>query len=65
MLTQLKGLVALVTGGGSGLGLAVCKRLANNGVKVVSLDLTPNPDPIENVISLKGLHQLFEKCLLN
>ena len=54
MFNQLKGLVALVTGGGSGLGLAVCRRLANQGLKVVSLDIKPSPESIENVTSIKG-----------
>lgn len=53
---QIKGLVTLVTGGGSGLGLATWKRLALLGARVVTLDLTPPKDEptFKNVIHLKG-----------
>jgi NAD(P)-dependent dehydrogenase (short-subunit alcohol dehydrogenase family) len=36
---QLQGAVALVTGGGSGIGLAVVRRLAAAGAKVVVADV--------------------------
>ena len=38
-MTGFKDKVALVTGGGSGLGEAISKRLASNGVKVVVSDI--------------------------
>jgi NAD(P)-dependent dehydrogenase (short-subunit alcohol dehydrogenase family) len=38
-MTGLRGKVALVTGGGSGLGAAIAKRLAGQGVKVVVSDI--------------------------
>jgi NAD(P)-dependent dehydrogenase (short-subunit alcohol dehydrogenase family) len=38
-MTGLQGKVAIVTGGGSGLGEAIAKRLATNGVKVVVSDI--------------------------
>jgi len=33
--------VAVVTGGGSGIGLATCARLAQDGFSVAALDLQP------------------------
>jgi NAD(P)-dependent dehydrogenase (short-subunit alcohol dehydrogenase family) len=35
-------LVAVVTGGGSGIGLATCARLAEDGFRVAALDLEPS-----------------------
>ncbi|MEU0213103.1 SDR family NAD(P)-dependent oxidoreductase [Streptomyces canus] len=35
--------VALVTGGASGIGLALCDALADRGVTVISADLNPTP----------------------
>ena len=39
MSTEFKGLTAVVTGAGSGLGLAVAKLLSESGAKVLGLDL--------------------------
>ena len=36
------GPVAVVTGGGSGIGLATCTRLAKDGFTVAALDLQPS-----------------------
>ena len=36
---DIKNTVALVTGAGSGLGLATCKALVNAGAKVMAVDL--------------------------
>jgi NAD(P)-dependent dehydrogenase (short-subunit alcohol dehydrogenase family) len=38
-MTSMNGRVAIITGGGSGLGEAIAKRLANNGVKVIVSDI--------------------------
>jgi 2-keto-3-deoxy-L-fuconate dehydrogenase len=39
--TDLDGLTAIVTGGGSGIGLAVARRLSASGATVAVLDLAP------------------------
>ena len=36
---RFDGRVALVTGGGSGIGEATCRRLASEGVRVVVVDI--------------------------
>ena len=38
-MTEMKGKVAIVTGGGSGLGEAIGKALAKRGVRVVLSDI--------------------------
>src|SRR5947209_6998627 len=40
-MTDLKGQVALITGGGRGLGEAICRTLGAAGVTVVAADLRP------------------------
>jgi len=51
---SLKGRVALVTGGASGIGRAVAAELSDNGVTVVGMDVseTPTDDgpPFEEVV---------------
>jgi 2-keto-3-deoxy-L-fuconate dehydrogenase len=39
---ELQGLVAAVTGGGSGIGLATVRLLAARGARVAALDLDPS-----------------------
>lgn len=42
---EFEGLAAVVTGGGSGIGLAVARTLADRGAKVAALDLDPGGVP--------------------
>lgn len=42
MVQRLEGRVAVVTGGGSGIGLATVRRFAGEGAKVVVADVDPN-----------------------
>ncbi len=44
MNLELSGRTALVTGGSSGLGAAICRGLRSEGVRVWALDLKPPPD---------------------
>ncbi len=42
-MTSLEGKVAVVTGGGSGLGAAICRALGEQGVRVVVADIREEP----------------------
>lgn len=46
MSVEFAGLVAIVTGGGSGIGLATARLLADRGAKVAAFDLDPSAAPV-------------------
>jgi 2-keto-3-deoxy-L-fuconate dehydrogenase len=43
-MTELSGLAAIVTGGGSGIGLATARLMAGRGARVAVLDLNPGDE---------------------
>src|SRR6202161_2594997 len=43
-MAELSGLAAIVTGGGSGIGLATARLLASRGARVAVLDLVPGEE---------------------
>jgi NAD(P)-dependent dehydrogenase (short-subunit alcohol dehydrogenase family) len=51
-MTGLSGLRAVVTGGGSGLGLTTARRMAAHGARVACLDLDPSAaeDPLIGIV---------------
>jgi NAD(P)-dependent dehydrogenase (short-subunit alcohol dehydrogenase family) len=51
-MAELSGLAAVVTGGGSGIGLATARLLAGRGANVAVLDLKPGCDPGGEFITL-------------
>ncbi|CAA9550115.1 MAG: 3-oxoacyl-[acyl-carrier protein] reductase [uncultured Thermomicrobiales bacterium] len=55
MNTDLTGKVALVTGGGSGIGAATCRTLAQAGAAIAILDLRPGPaQTVAEAITAEG-----------
>jgi 3-oxoacyl-[acyl-carrier protein] reductase len=46
---RLKGKVAVVTGGSRGIGLSICKLFAQKGAQVLSGDMSPPVEKIEEV----------------
>src|SRR6185312_7820169 len=47
-MNNVKGKVILVTGGGQGLGAAICKTMAEDGAKVIAVDV--NENKLQNVV---------------
>jgi NAD(P)-dependent dehydrogenase (short-subunit alcohol dehydrogenase family) len=51
MSSEFDGLVAIVTGGGSGIGAAIVQELLSRGAKVAAFDLDPSAVP-EGVLAV-------------
>ncbi len=51
---RVKDKVAIVTGGAQGIGKSIAFRLAEEGAKVVCLDLSPLPYVQENIVGVEG-----------
>ena len=60
-MTELEGLRALVTGGGSGIGAAIAARLKQGGANVLIADLDPStsPDVVADVADTAAVDRLF------
>jgi NAD(P)-dependent dehydrogenase (short-subunit alcohol dehydrogenase family) len=52
-VSEFAGLVAIVTGGASGIGLATAKLLSGRGAEVAAIDLDPDGLP-ENILGIKA-----------
>lgn len=52
-MTDFAGLSAVVTGGASGIGLAIATRLADGGARAACLDLSPDGLPV-NLIGIQA-----------
>ena len=52
---DLRGTVALVTGGNQGIGRAICSRMARDGFQVIAADLklSPSPPSRDEVVTLE------------
>ena len=56
MADELKGQVTLITGGGSGLGAALCRTLAEAGARVVCADINlDNAEKVASTLQAEGL----------
>jgi NAD(P)-dependent dehydrogenase (short-subunit alcohol dehydrogenase family) len=53
MAAEFEGLVAMVTGGGSGIGAAVVDVLRSRGARVAAIDLDPGAVP-DDVLGIRG-----------
>jgi NAD(P)-dependent dehydrogenase (short-subunit alcohol dehydrogenase family) len=59
MSQRLEGRVAVITGAGSGIGLATAKRLASEGAKIVAVDMNLNlVKPLQKQLAESSLKQM-------
>lgn len=56
---NIRGKSALITGGGSGIGLACCKKLLHNNVKVAIFDLKFQADLIQDTLKQYSEEKFF------
>jgi 3-oxoacyl-[acyl-carrier protein] reductase len=60
MGTQFAGQVAVITGAGAGLGLAIARRLASEGAQVAMIDLSE--DPLRTAVQEVGANGAIFPC---
>lgn len=58
---RLKDKVALVTGGANGIGLAVTKRFAAEGAKIIMWDLTVHGKEVVEDLKKEGVDAIFQQ----
>ena len=57
---RLNGKVAVVTGGSQGIGAAYCKRLAEEGAKIIVADISSGEDIVKLIKELGGEAKFIE-----
>jgi NAD(P)-dependent dehydrogenase (short-subunit alcohol dehydrogenase family) len=64
-MTELDGLRALVTGGGSGIGAAIAARLKSAGASVLVVDMNPatSPDVVADVADTAAVDDVFAEVV--
>lgn len=61
IMSRLADKVAIVTGGASGIGAAICKRFAAEGAKVACLDVSEDAPYPCNVVDQAAVHAVFDQ----
>jgi len=60
-MSRLADKVAIVTGGASGIGAAICKRFKAEGAKVACLDISDDAPYPCNVVDQAAVHAVFDQ----